>query len=264
MHAFAVPGSVHRIRLRPVVDIALPRHAVFCSCVSAKHDGYTCYYRRHAHLGNRLAQKILLDDNFNIRAYGNNTIIAEDPRLFKWGDQIVAFDNFLDDMHLVWEDNRRVRVPLRGKNLSPMPISDTEIAFVDIQDAQRHVCGLVSGRLQCQRPDRLRQHNKPQHCSPRGGTAAMLFGATTWGVGHCTFTRNPVSHSIVSWALDNGAIWYNVYRPPHPSSQIIDATSVVNKSGVLHLITAESTNVWFAPWDNQLYSNRVYRLLLRL
>ena len=258
----SVPGA-NQMLLRPVVDIALPRQAVFCSCVSDRH-GYICYYRQNAHLGDRIARAIYLDNNFNIRAHGNETITAEDPRVFKWGDHLVIFDNFLNDMHLVWEDNRRLRVPLNGKNLSPMPTSESEIAFFDIQEALRHQCALKNNGLRCESPRRLRQKNVPKHCSPRGGTAAMAFGEIIWGIGHCTHpsARGTLSHSIISWALSDGAITYDLHRPPFRASNIIDATSVVNKSGKLYLITAESTHAWFAPWDNQLYSSRVYRLHL--
>ena len=251
------------LSLRPVVDIALPRKAVFCSCVSDNRGGFTCYYRRDATTPTRRAQLIYLSSEFNVIAVGNTTIEAEDPRVFLWGDNIVALDNYYNDMHVVWENNRRVRVPLSGKNLSPLPTAASTITFFDIQQGYRHRCTLAGDQMHCRRPERLAKVNAPSQCSPRGGTAALSFNGIIWGVGHCTYptVRSTVVHSIIGWSISRDTITYFTFKPPAPLANIVDPASVVNKSGQLYLITAESTHTWFAPWDTQLFSNRVYQLL---
>ena len=59
-----------------------------------------CYYRQNA--------------QGDVLEYTLTTTLISATTKYNWssfqgGDHLVIFDNFLNDMHLVWEDNRRLR-----------------------------------------------------------------------------------------------------------------------------------------------------------
>ena len=178
------------ITLQPHVDIALPRQATFCSCVTIS-VGFVCFYRQNATLENRVASMARLDNHFGwIDVDPPLLIAAEDPRVFTWNDEIVILDNFCNDMHLVWMNNTRIRIPIKGKNLTPVVASLSEIVFMDIQLGRRTLCKVGVGGLQCNNPIQLHQKNVPHDCTPRGGTPAVKTAdKRLWGVGHCTSKR---------------------------------------------------------------------------
>jgi hypothetical protein len=244
-----------------VKRINTTKNSIFYSLIK-DNDEIIAFGRRHFG-GERVINKITLDESFNIIEDNGVIFRGEDPRCFKYNNKIYILDNYLNDMHLIdYYNAKYIKINISGKNISFINHNNTLYFIHYIKPFKLYTFDVKTRNI---RNIPVDDDNNWYGCEYRGGTPGYKLNDNEYyGFGHRTYMKNNIlTHDIFKWTVyfeknKLPRIHHIDIEQPSGSQNICDPTSVITINDKKYLITAESENPWFSEQD---YITNVYEII---